>query len=82
MILLPEIHGDTVNAIANTGSTLVGFSIIAGALGAGGLGQLAIERSIHDPNLGIVIACIAILVAIQQLIKYTGLLVVQHTETR
>lgn len=81
-ILLPESFICIVNAIATTGSSLVGFSIIAGALGAGGLGQLAIEKSIQDPNLNFVLACIAILVAIQQLIKYTGLLVVQHTDIR
>lgn len=81
-ILFPESFSSLINAIAATSSSLVGFSIIAGALGAGGLGQLAIEKSIQDPNPSFVIACIALLVAIQQLFKYTGLLVVQHTEIR
>lgn len=82
LILFPESLHNLVNAIATTCSTLVGFSIIAGALGAGGLGQLAIEKSIQDPNINYVLACIAMLVAIQQLFKYTGVLVVQHTDTR
>lgn len=82
LVLFPESLTSLISAIANTCSTLVGFSIIAGALGAGGLGQLAIEKSIQEPNLNYVLACLAILVAIQQLFKYTGLLVVQHTDTR
>jgi D-methionine transport system permease protein len=80
LIALPECFGSVVQAITNTCSLLVGFSIIAGALGAGGLGQLAIEKTITEPNLKYSLVSIAALVAIQQLIKYTGLLVVQHKE--
>lgn len=79
-IALPECYGSIVQAATNTCSLLVGFSIVAGALGAGGLGQLAIEKTITEPNLKYSLVCIAVLVAIQQLIKYTGLLVVQHKE--
>jgi len=80
LIALPECFGTIVQACTNTCSLLVGFSIIAGALGAGGLGQLAIEKTITEPNLKYSLISIATLVAIQQLIKYTGLLVVQHKE--
>jgi ABC-type methionine transport system permease subunit len=79
-IALPECFASIVQAVTNTCSLLVGFSIIAGALGAGGLGQLAIEKTITEPNLKYSLISIAALVAIQQLIKYTGLLVVQHKE--
>jgi len=79
-IAIPECLGSIVQAVSNSCSLLVGFSIIAGALGAGGLGQLAIEKTITEPNLKYSLVSIAILVAIQQLIKYTGLLVVQHKE--
>lgn len=80
LIALPECLGTIVQAFTNTCSILVGFSIIAGALGAGGLGQLAIEKTITEPNLKYSLLSIITLVAIQQLIKYTGLLVVQHKE--
>lgn len=79
-IAIPECLGSIIQAVTNTCSLLVGFSVIAGALGAGGLGQLAIEKAITEPNFKCSLASIAILVAIQQLIKYTGLLVVQHKE--
>ena len=82
LILVPECMSAIILASANTCSLLVGFSTIAGALGAGGLGELAIEKSIHDPNIPLVLACIAILVVIQQLIEYTGTVVVQQTQPR
>ena len=82
LILLPESLGPIILASANTCSLIVGFSTVAGALGAGGLGQLAIEKSIHEPNIPLVLLCIAILVVIQQLIEYTGTIVVQQTQPR
>lgn len=82
LILLPECLAAIIVASANTCSLIVGFSTIAGALGAGGLGQLAIEKSIHEPNLPLVVLCIAILVVIQQLIEYTGVIVIKQTQPR
>jgi D-methionine transport system permease protein len=82
LILLPETLTPIILASSSTCSLLVGFSTVAGALGAGGLGQLAIEKSIHDSNLSFVLLCIGILVVIQQLIAYTGSLVVRQTQPR
>lgn len=82
LILLPEGLPEIIVATTNTCSLIVGFSTIAGALGAGGLGQLAIEKSIAQPNLLYVLMSIVILVVIQQLIEYTGTLVVQQTQPR
>lgn len=79
-ILLPESFSSMMLAATSTCASLVGFTVAAGALGAGGLGQLAIEKSIQDQNFTYVLICIATLVAIQQLIKYTGILAVQHKE--
>ncbi len=81
-ILIPESLPEVVNTITHTCGAIVGFSTIAGALGAGGLGQLAIEKSIHNPAPLYVVACIAMLVALQQLIIYTGALVLQQTQPR
>lgn len=74
MILLPESVGPILEACANVSSTIVGFSIIAGAFGAGGLGQFAIEKSITEPNVTYAVISILILIAIQQIFKYTAIL--------
>ncbi len=80
LILLPEAFWPIIRASAETCSLMVGFTVVAGALGAGGLGQLAIEKSINKPNALVVIICIVALVAIQQFIKYTGVLATQQNK--
>lgn len=82
MILLPEATPSLIMASSHVCALLVGFSTIAGALGAGGLGQLAIEKSIQQPEPIYVVLSIAILVVMQRLIEYTGTLVVQQTQAR
>lgn len=77
-IILPEGLASIVEASAYTASNIVGFSIIAGAFGAGGLGQLAIEKTITDPNFTCAAISILSLIAIQQIFKYTGALVIQQ----
>ena len=74
LILLPESIGPIMVACANTSATIVGFSIVAGAFGAGGLGQFAIEKTITEPNFTYAVISIAALIAIQQLFKYTAIL--------
>lgn len=75
-ILLPESYVNIVESCASVSSKMVGFSIIAGAFGAGGLGQLAIEKTITEPNLLYSILSIITLIAIQQILKYTALIIV------
>lgn len=74
MILLPESIGSVLEACANVSSTIVGFSMIAGAFGAGGLGQFAIEKTITEPNVTYAVISILTLIAIQQVFKYTAIL--------
>lgn len=80
LILLPESYPDIIRNSATICSFMVGFSAIAGALGAGGLGQLAIEKSINDPNPPFVILSVLILIAMQQLIQLSGTIAVQHKQ--
>lgn len=82
LIFLPESIGPLVNSIAYSSSAIVGFSVIAGAFGAGGLGQLAIEKTITEPNYKVALISIITIVAIQQFIKYTGYLIIPQKYLR
>ncbi len=75
-ILLPESFSFIIEECCNIASKLVGFSIVAGAFGAGGLGQLAIEKTITEPNFIYATLSILALIAIQQILKYTALIIV------
>lgn len=80
MIVLPEGLDQIMAASFYTCSLLVGFSAIAGVFGAGGLGQLAVESSFRTSQPILVLISVAILVSIQQLIKFTGSLVVSQNQ--
>lgn len=61
-IVLPEAHVPLVKDITITAISLLGFSAMAGLVGGGGLGDLAYRYGYQRYNMGIMIACIAVLV--------------------
>lgn len=71
-ILLPEalpaiINGGTLMLIS-----LIGYSAMAGAVGGGGLGTVAINYGYQRFDVGIMLATVAILIVIVHLIQYLG----------
>ena len=61
------VAGVTLNIIA-----MIEYSAIAGAIGSGGVGYLAVNYGYRRFDNNIMIACIVVLVAIVQLIQFTG----------
>lgn len=61
------VAGLTLNIVA-----MIEYSAIAGAIGAGGLGYLAVNYGYQQFDDNIMIACILVLVALVQLIQFTG----------
>ena len=71
-IVLPEAHVPLVKDITITAISLLGFSAMAGLVGGGGLGDLAYRYGYQRYNAGIMIACIAVLVVLVQIIQAAG----------
>lgn len=71
-ILLPEARVALVQAIIVTAITLVNYSAMAGTVGGGGLGDLAIRYGYQRFNPLIMLMTVAVLVAIVQLIQVMG----------
>jgi D-methionine transport system permease protein len=61
------VAGLTLNVIA-----LIEYSAIAGAIGAGGLGYLAVNDGYEQFDSTIMITCIALLILIVQVIQFSG----------
>ena len=59
--------GFTLNVIA-----MIEYSAIAGAIGSGGIGYLAVNYGYRRFDNTIMIACIVLLIALVQLIQFTG----------
>ncbi len=71
-IYLPEALPGILNCIVLTLISLVGFSAMAGAIGGGGLGNLAIKYGYQRYNTTMAIIAVAILVLIAQIIQLAG----------
>ena len=71
-ILLPEAMPALIQAVTVTAITLVNYSAMAGTVGGGGLGDLAIRYGYQRFNIGIMLTTVAILVIIVQVLQMGG----------
>lgn len=71
-ILIPESLPGIINGLTLTIVTLVGYSAMAGAVGGGGLGDMAIRYGFQRFNTNIMLITIVIMVLLVQIIQYIG----------
>lgn len=71
-ILLSEAMPQILNGMTVTIINLVGYSAMAGAVGGGGLGDLAIRYGYHRFDTRVMIATIIVLIVIVQLLQWCG----------
>lgn len=71
-ILLPEGMPGIINGITITLINLVGYSAMAGAVGGGGLGDLAIRYGYERFDVGVMVATVVVLIVLVQLTQYAG----------
>lgn len=71
-VLIPEAMPGIVRGITITLIALVGYSAMAGAIGGGGLGDLAIRYGYQRFEVNVMIVTVAILVVIVQLLQFAG----------
>jgi D-methionine transport system permease protein len=71
-VLLPEARGPLIQALTVTATTLVNYSAMAGTVGGGGLGDLAIRYGYQRFDASVMFATVFILVIIVQLFQVTG----------
>lgn len=71
-ILLPEAMPGIVRGITLTLVTLVGYSAMAGAVGGGGLGDIAIQYGYERFNADVMLATVVVLILLVQLLQWLG----------
>lgn len=74
-VLLPEAMHSIVLGITLAIISLIGYSAMAGALGGGGLGDLAIRYGYQRFRMDIMIVTVIILIAMVQLVQSIGNLI-------
>ena len=81
-ILLPESMPALVSGIAVTGISLVSYTAMAGAIGAGGLGNLAYLYGFARRNNAVLYSATAIIVLIVFAIQLAGDTIVRRIDKR
>jgi D-methionine transport system permease protein len=71
-VLIPEALPSIINGLTLTIVSLIGYSAMAGAVGGGGLGDVAVRYGYQRFDVNIMLITIAIMVALVQAIQYAG----------
>ena len=81
-VLLPEALPGLIGGFTVTLVTMIGASAMAGAVGAGGLGDVAIRYGYQRFDTTVMLAVIAILIALVCLVQWVGDLAVRRLKAR
>lgn len=81
-VLLPESMPALVSGITVTTISLIGYTAMAGAIGAGGLGNLAYQDGFQSNNNAITFVATVIIVIIVFIFQVIGDIAVRHIDKR
>jgi D-methionine transport system permease protein len=74
-VLIPEAMPALISGLALTVINLIGYSAMAGAIGGGGLGDLAIRYGYHRFRMDVTVAAVIIILILVEAVQFTGTLV-------
>jgi D-methionine transport system permease protein len=77
-VLIPESLSGIINGITLTIVSLVGYSAMAGAIGGGGLGDLAIRYGYQRFDVGMMLMTIVIMIVLVQVTQWLGDMIVRR----
>jgi D-methionine transport system permease protein len=81
-VLLREARPGLIAGLTVTVIALISYSAMAGAIGAGGLGDLALEYGYQRFDTGVMVATVVVLIVLVQLIQMAGDVVVRRLTHR
>ena len=79
---LPEAIPGLIRAFTVLAITMINFSAMAGAVGGGGLGDLAIRYGYQRFRLDVLLLCCIVLILLVQMIQFTGNHLARHFDRR
>ena len=71
-VMIPEAMPSLVSGVTLTIINLVGYSAMAGAIGGGGLGDLAIRYGYQRTRTDVMIVAVVIILVLVELIQFIG----------
>ena len=81
-VLLPEAKPALIVGAVISTVTILGYSAMAGTIGGGGLGQIAISYGYQRYNDNIIWVCVALTIIIVQVLQEIGMALARRTDKR
>ena len=81
-VLIPEAKPSLITGGVISMVTILGYSAMAGTIGGGGLGQIAITYGYQRSNNDIIWICILLIIIIVQVIQEIGTRAARKTDRR
>lgn len=81
-VLLPEAKPSLLAGVLISMATILGYSAMAGFVGGGGLGAIAINYGYYRYQTDIMLITVVLLVLIVQLFQEVGMRIVSRTDRR
>jgi len=81
-VLLPEARSGLVAGLTTTVIALIGYTAMAGAVGGGGLGAVAMSYGYNRFETDVMIVCVVLLVVIVTVVQVVGDLVARRLDRR
>ena len=81
-VMIPEAVPSLVRGLSITMITIVGYTAMAGVIGAGGLGDIALRYGVHRYEYGMMIATLILIVIIVQIIQVVFNLIVKKIDKK
>lgn len=71
-VLLPEAKSGIISGLTITAISLIGFSAMAGTVGGGGIGDLAIRFGYYRYDNQVLFTTVILLIVLVQIIQHIG----------
>lgn len=81
-VLLPESMPSLLNGVLVSATTILGYSAMAGFIGGGGLGDIAIRYGYNRYDSGTMLITVVLLVVMVQLIQSVGTRIAKRSDKR
>ena len=81
-VLIPEAKTSLIVGATISSGTILGYSAMSGAIGGGGLGQIAISYGYNRYQTDILFATVILLILLMQLFQIVGMYISRKTDTR
>ncbi|MFP7254695.1 methionine ABC transporter permease [Virgibacillus sp. 7505] len=81
-IILPEVKPGLITGLTITAISLIGYSAMAGTIGGGGIGDLAIRYGYYRYDNTIMFTTVIVLIVLVQVVQYLGDLIARVVSKR